>query len=435
MPYDIFSAIRVLYCLSNLVGLYPFSCVTEDKSRARKWKRIIRVCSWYGRLHTIIMIIFVIIGAAVMMVWRISYSYPRIQSITVLITDLTLLLVTCLVAVVSLVKCVTGSHRAFSSMLASISHVDEVLVYQSEDIGKNSDILQASQVSYFLLYEVLFYYFQYTVWANEHGSKNRNHIPISCIIHAVICVMEIQYFYLVLMLKRRFSALNSHFVSVPASHTTLNRIVESGMNSRIRTAGNSILERQFKVGAPNKQNYAISAAINYSTREWQQNLYKLRCANDILNDAVAAVSSAYGLQILLSMTMSFLSVTTCLYFGIGFATKLREEEEDIEGKHQSALVFSLIWAAVGIFRIFTITSTCNAVSGEASRTSVLLQKLLLEPSLYPDTATEIQLFLQQIRIRPVKFTAWDFFTIGHSTTCSFTGAIVTYLVILLQFHS
>jgi hypothetical protein len=241
--------------------------------------------------------------------------------------------------------------------------------------------------------------------------------------------MEIQYFNLVLMLKLRFSALNSHFASVPASHRTSNRIYESEMNTRTRNADKSIRERQFTVGAPNKQNYAL----NYSTRERQQNLYKLRCVNDILNDSVAAVSSAYGLQILLAMTMNFMSVTTCLYFGIGFATKLRENE-DSEGKHQSALVFSLIWAAVGMFRIFVITSSCNAVSAEASRTSVLLQKLLLEPSVYPDTASEIQLFLQQIRISPVKFTAWDFFTIGHTTVCSFTGAIVMYLVILLQFH-
>jgi hypothetical protein len=246
--------------------------------------------------------------------------------------------------------------------------------------------------------------------------------------------MEIQYFNLVLMLKRRLSVLNSHFDSVPASHRTLNRIYESGISSRTRAADNTVRERQFKIDAQNEQDYAIFAVRNYSTREWQQKLFKLRCVNDILSDVVTSINSTYGLQILLSMTMNFMSVTTCLYFGIGFAIKLREDEES-GGKHQSALVLSLIWAAVGMFRIFSITSACNAVSGEAGSTSVLLQKLLLQPSLYPDTATEIQLFLQQIRIRPVKFTAWDFFTLGHTALCSFIGAVVTYLVILLQFHN
>jgi hypothetical protein len=245
--------------------------------------------------------------------------------------------------------------------------------------------------------------------------------------------MEIQYFNLVLMLKRRFSVLNSHFDSVAALQRTLNRLYESGMISRPRTSGEIVPIRHVETDVPNKQNHATSAAKSYSTREWQQNLYKLRCVNDVLSDAVASVSSAYGLQILLSLSMSFMSVTTCLYFAIVFATKLRQDEGNVV-KHQCALVFSLIWAAVGIFRVFVISSSCHAVSREAGRTPVLLRKLLLEPSVCPETETEIQMFLQQSRIGSVKFTAWDFFTLGHTTMCSFIGAIVTYLVILLQFH-
>lgn len=372
MLYDTFSAIRVIYYLSNLVGLSPFSCVTYN-SRGRKWKKIIP--SRYGRLHTIIIILFVIIGTTVMEVWRLLCSYPWIKEITVLITDLTLLLVTCVVALVSLINCIRGRRHAFSTTLSSISHVDEVLLCQYEDVWKNMAILQASQVSYFVLYEVFFCCFQYTVWANEHGSKNPNHIPISCGIHAVTCIMEIQYFNLVLMLKRRFSVLNSHFESVAAPQRTLTRLYESGMNSRTRTSGETVPERHFEIHVP-----TTSAAKSYSTREWQQSLYKLRCVNDVLSDAVTSVSSAYGLQILLSLSMIFMSVTTCLYFAISFATKLRQDEGNV-GKHQCALVFSLIWAAVGIFRTFVISSSCHAVNREASRTPVLLRKLLLEPSV------------------------------------------------------
>ncbi|XP_021914541.1 gustatory receptor 68a-like [Zootermopsis nevadensis] len=175
-------------------------------------------------------------------------------------------------------------------------------------------------------------------------------------------------------------------------------------------------------------------ARNNSSAEFQQQLHKLRCLNDILSDVVSSVNSAYGLQILLSTAMNFMSVTTSLYFGIGFAKRL-QEDEGFQVKHTFALILSLIWAAVGIFRIVMMSSSCNAASGEASQTSVLLHKLLLKSSLHPDTVTEIQLFLQQVRNRPVKFTASEFFTLGHSTLCSFTAAVATYLVILLQFHS
>jgi hypothetical protein len=146
------------------------------------------------------------------------------------------------------------------------------------------------------------------------------------------------------------------------------------------------------------------------------------------------VNSRYGLQILLSMTMTFISVTTCLFFGITFAVNSQDDTSS-ECKHLTDLTFSLIWASVGIFKTCMITSTCNGVAVEAERTAVLLQKLLLEPSLHPDIVKEIQMYLQQVRIRPVRFTASNFFTIDHSDLCSFTGAVVTYLVILLQFHT
>jgi ABC-type sugar transport system permease subunit len=317
-------------------------------------------------------------------------------------------------------------------MLSSILHVDEGLMYPSEDVWKNTNILQASEFIYFVFYEVFFYCFQYTVWANEHGSKNRYHIPISCVIHAVICVMEMQFFNLAVILKRLFSVLNSRIYSVPASHRITGKTHDSGIISRTPAANNKIRELQFKISIENKQGDAISVR-NYSTKECQQQLYKLRCVKDILSDVVSS-NSTYGPQILLSLTMTFMSVTTCLYFGIGFAIKLQEDEGG-QGKHKYALILCLIWAAVGIFRTVVITSSCNAASGEADRASVLLQKLLLEPSLHPDTVTEIQLFLQQVRDRPVRFTASDFFTLGHSTLCSFTAAVATYLVILLQFHS
>jgi hypothetical protein len=42
--------------------------------------------------------------------------------------------------------------------------------------------------------------------------------------------------------------------------------------------------------------------------------------------------------------------------------------------------------------------------------------------------SEIHLFLQQVRDRPVKFTASDFFTLCHSTLCSFIAAVGTYLI-------
>jgi hypothetical protein len=320
--------------------------------------------------------------------------------------------------------------NTLSTMLTSLSEVDEGLLYPFEDVWQNTNILQASQLLYFVFYEC-FFCLQYMVWSEEHGSKNRNYISISCIIQGVVCVTEMQYFSLVVALKRRFSVLNSRLVSFPASHRTGFMIYDSGVKSRTqpRDDGN-IWERRCRIGAQ----YTQDKARNYTSRGWQQKLHELRCFSDKLSDVVSSLNSMNGVQILLSITLIFIIVTTSLYFDIGFAVELREGAGS-EAKHQSALILSLIWAAVGIFRIVIITLSCNAASSEADQTPVLLQKLLLEPSLHPDTVTETQLFLQQVTKRRIRFTASDFFTINHSTLCSFTGAVVTYLVILLQFQS
>jgi hypothetical protein len=95
------------------------------------------------------------------------------------------------------------------------------------------------------------------------------------------------------------------------------------------------------------------------------------------------------------------------------------------------VLFPTLWALVQFLQLFWITGACNAASGEADRTGNLLQKLLLLPELHPATLTEIQLFLQQVSNRKLRFTAWDLFTINHTILGSIVGAITTLLVILV----
>jgi hypothetical protein len=151
--------------------------------------------------------------------------------------------------------------------------------------------------------------------------------------------------------------LNSLFAPFPLAHRTASRTPSWGVYFSKASAGHHIQERQLKIGAPNEEDYAIRTAGTCSKREWQQQLHRQRCISDILGDVVSSVNSRYGPQIHLSMTMTFMSVTACLFFGITFAVKSQKETSS-EGKHLSVLTFSLIWASVGIFRTCMITSTC-----------------------------------------------------------------------------
>jgi hypothetical protein len=99
------------------------------------------------------------------------------------------------------------------------------------------------------------------------------------------------------------------------------------------------------------------------------------------------------------------------------------------------VVNPVIWSLMEFLKLLWIAAACSAACEEANRSVTLLQKLLLQPELHPATTTEIQLILQQIRDRTPKFTAWEVFTINYSLLGSIVGAIVTYLVILVQMQA
>jgi hypothetical protein len=137
----------------------------------------------------------------------------------------------------------------------------------------------------------------------------------------------------------------------------------------------------------------------------------------------------YGLQILLCIVSAFIEITTNLSYStikipLNTATNVLFYYRQLT---------PIIWAIMQFLLVFWITATCSAACGEANRSVTLLQKVLLQPELHPGPAAEIQLFLQQVKDRTPKFTAWDIFTINYRLLGSIVGAIVTFLVILVQF--
>jgi hypothetical protein len=130
------------------------------------------------------------------------------------------------------------------------------------------------------------------------------------------------------------------------------------------------------------------------------------------------------------MVSAFVEVTTIISYII-VATK--EKHEDYL-KFLHFLIAAMSWGLIQFFLLFCVTGSYNAASGEANRSAVLLQKLLLT-ELHPDTAKQVQLSLQQVSDRKVRFTEWDFFTINYTTLGSIVGAITTLHAILVQIQN
>jgi hypothetical protein len=130
------------------------------------------------------------------------------------------------------------------------------------------------------------------------------------------------------------------------------------------------------------------------------------------------------------MASAFVEVT----MNTSHAIILGMEKQENNLKFIHLVISVMSWALTQFLLLFCVTGSCNAASGEANRSVVLLQKLLLT-ELHPDTAEEVKMFLQQVSNRKVKFTAWDYFTINYTTLGSIVGAITTFVVIFVQIQN
>jgi hypothetical protein len=157
----------------------------------------------------------------------------------------------------------------------------------------------------------------------------------------------------------------------------------------------------------------------------------LRIIWDVLCDISSSVNSMYGLQILLCIVSAFINIISTLSYSIT-STNAKVAPN---AKFDQDFLLPIILAIMELLKLFWIVATCSATYREANRSVTLLQKLLIQTERSPETAAEIQLLLQQVRDRTPKFTAWDFFTINYSFLGSMVGAIVTYLLILVQMQA
>jgi len=254
-----------------------------------------------------------------------------------------------------------------------------------------------------------------------------------------------QFVNLVSLLKQKFKILNRYLGSAenPTQYRPDNNLWEKMLQTtcfrnEVNWKDDALLIEAFYL-ALNRRYYS-NIIMQDSTNITIQNSWlhkdKLRCRAlriiwDVLCDISSSVNSIYGLQILLCIVSAFIEITTNLSYSIITLKENVFTNEELYLKMEA----TLIWALTNFLQMFWIAATCSAACGEANRSVTLLQKLLLLPEFHPATAAEIQLFLQQVRDRKPKFTAWDFFTINYSLLGSTVGAVVTYLVILVQMQA
>ncbi|CAG9767074.1 unnamed protein product [Ceutorhynchus assimilis] len=92
------------------------------------------------------------------------------------------------------------------------------------------------------------------------------------------------------------------------------------------------------------------------------------------------------------------------------------------------IVLDLVWFSLTQFR-------CNMAKDESLKLLEVCFNLLDNHSNTSDLNLELQALIQQIKNRPVRFTAAEFFEITRSTTFSIVGTTATYFIVYVELRS
>ncbi|EFN83533.1 Putative gustatory receptor 2a [Harpegnathos saltator] len=207
------------------------------------------------------------------------------------------------------------------------------------------------------------------------------HYPV-----ALLYVADISFLHWVRYSKIRFKQLND----------LLQRMLTTTLDSPQH-------KRVLKMKDDWNKAFVSSAQQEHKTKENVDTMRAVKQVHLELIKCIRRTNDAYGIQILLSMTMSFVFITSLLYnaYKIYWINIPRNE-----------LVQQMVslgcWALFYMSKVFVINHMCALAS------------------------IEIRDFTLQLIQNPLIFTACGFFTLDHTFIHGVIGSITTYLVILIQ---
>ncbi|XP_020294023.1 putative gustatory receptor 28b [Pseudomyrmex gracilis] len=170
-----------------------------------------------------------------------------------------------------------------------------------------------------------------------------------------------------------------------------------------------------------------SSAHDRKNRENTDTMRSVKQVHLELIKSIRSINEAYGIQILLSMTISFVFITSLLYYAysILWSSKISSDV------YRQEMVPVVCWVLFYASKVLIINHTCAMATIEAANTGDIICELY-EPSASKEFRAEIRDFTLQLIQNPLIFTACGFFNLDHTFIHGVIGSVTTYLVILIQ---
>jgi hypothetical protein len=406
---EFFLAIRPLLYVSRALVLAPFAYVKKPLPGGRKWEQLEH--SSTALVYSIFVVALYVCLILLSIVLKKIFVYPYLTESDV-VTDM-LLYTASIASLVSLALGLTRSRNTVVRIMNLIVEIDLIILKSSREYYKKAKFSLTVQL--FVVF-ILFGYkltHDFITWGSVHGFKILfySHVYVDTLIQWIIVI---QLMNMVVWLRDRFSLLNTRLSILSGIFEIENSMEEFYLPLLKRTCSINVKE--------------------VKSRLTQKDILTFNNTHDMLFDTALLVKSAYEVQILFSLLSTFVSTTVWSYFGLRYLYGY--DSTDNSGlSATSFVVCCMTWPLLHMIQLLCITIPCHSANNKMAHTSTVLRKLLLAFHADPGTMSELERFSQHVSLRKFKFTVFGFLSLDLSLLVSMMGAVVTYLVILMQFKT
>jgi hypothetical protein len=93
---------------------------------------------------------------------------------------------------------------------------------------------------------------------------------------------------------------------------------------------------------------------------------------------------------------------------------------------------AVLWCSFSVALMTIMAVSCSLAVNECDRSPVIVQKLMLRTDIDSEAMKELEKMFTQFKAMKIGFSACGMFRIDLSFLCGIFGAILSYLVIVLQ---
>ncbi|XP_055390126.1 gustatory receptor for sugar taste 43a [Condylostylus longicornis] len=236
--------------------------------------------------------------------------------------------------------------------------------------------------------------------------------------------------------KRLNSLLKTEFLNTDDKSEKLEKLKECFKERKLNIYDDIYNNKPLSKGIPKKHSLTIPSSTTYKIRTVTKAFYtffilektliqidRIAYIHESLSKGVHSISSAFGVTVVFMLVSCLLHLVATAYF---LFLELIE-------RHPKFSYLQFLWIAFHCIRLLLIVEPCHVTTAEAKKTIQIVCEI--DRNCHnPLIASSLKKFWQQLLADKPYFSACGMCNIDRQLLTSFSSAICTYLVILIQFQ-